>query len=144
MSETPPQGPAPSNPPPASASPDPYGLGPTSMGMAAHVAGALSYIFGWITGLIFFLAERDNKFVRFHAMQSILLSLTFIVLWFIFYVLLIPMLLSGLGGLLLLMPFVWLLGFALVIVCIVQAATGKWFKLPLIGEIAMKQSGGQG
>ena len=37
------------------------------------VAGALCYAFGWITGLVFFLIEKNDDFVRFHAMQSIIL-----------------------------------------------------------------------
>jgi uncharacterized membrane protein len=48
--------------------------GPTSMGIDANIAAGLSYIVGWITGLIFFLMEKQNRFVRFHAMQSILFS----------------------------------------------------------------------
>jgi hypothetical protein len=44
----------------------------TSLGMRARSAGLLCYLFGWVTGLIFFLLERESRFVRFHAMQSIL------------------------------------------------------------------------
>src|SRR5436853_7023740 len=46
-------------------------LGPTSMGMQPNVEAGLSYVFFWVTGLIFFLMEKQNRFVRFHAMQSI-------------------------------------------------------------------------
>lgn len=44
----------------------------TSTGLRANVAGLLCYVLGWISGLIFILIERDNKFVRFHAMQSLI------------------------------------------------------------------------
>src|SRR5215472_15274355 len=44
----------------------------TSLGIRARTAGLLCYLFGWVTGLIFFLLEKENHFVRFHAMQSIL------------------------------------------------------------------------
>ena len=47
-------------------------LGTTSTGIQPNVAGLLSYLLGWVTGLIFFLIEKDNKFVRFHAMQSMI------------------------------------------------------------------------
>ena len=50
-------------PPMGSASP----LGPTSMGMDAKTAAGLSYLGIWITGLIFFLMEKQNRFLRFHA-----------------------------------------------------------------------------
>ena len=62
-----PQGPY-GAPPMGTASP----LGPTSMGMQPNVEAGLSYVLTWVTGLIFFLMEKQNRFVRFHAMQSIL------------------------------------------------------------------------
>lgn len=42
----------------------------SSTGLDSNIAGALSYLFGFITGLIFFLIEQDDEFVRFHAAQS--------------------------------------------------------------------------
>ena len=55
----------------------------TSTGLEANLAAALSYLVGFVTGIIFLLVEKDNKFVRFHAMQSILLSAGFTVLWIV-------------------------------------------------------------
>lgn len=49
-------------------------------GLENNVAGALAYIGGFVTGLIFFFANEENKFVRFHALQSILLSLPLFIL----------------------------------------------------------------
>lgn len=40
-------------------------------GLDGNVAGALSYLFGMVSGLIFYLIEKDNPFVRWHAVQSI-------------------------------------------------------------------------
>ena len=51
---------------------DQVDLGKSSTGLDAKVAGLLCYVVGWVTGLIFFLIEKENKFVRFHAMQSII------------------------------------------------------------------------
>src|SRR6187402_569105 len=45
----------------------------TSTGFDANVAAALAYLVGFVTGIIFLLVEKENKFVRFHAMQSTLL-----------------------------------------------------------------------
>ena len=45
----------------------------TSTGLDANLAAALSYLVGFVTGIIFLLVEKENKFVRFHAMQSTLL-----------------------------------------------------------------------
>ena len=44
----------------------------TSTGLTENVAGLLCYVLAWVTGLIFILIENENKFVRFHAMQSII------------------------------------------------------------------------
>jgi uncharacterized membrane protein len=45
----------------------------TASGFDQNVAAALAYSLGWVTGVIFFMTEPHNKFVRFHAMQSMLL-----------------------------------------------------------------------
>ncbi len=118
------------------------------MGMAPTAAAAISYVFGWVTGLIFFLSEKTNKFVRFHAMQSILLSVVLMVLWFVVFM--ISLFAIGTatqtGGFMFIaiscLSWIVLLGYlVLLVVCIIQAATGKWFKLPIIGDFAAKQAG---
>ena len=42
----------------------------TSLGISENAAGALSYLLGFVTGLIFYFVEDKNEFVRFHAIQS--------------------------------------------------------------------------
>lgn len=135
--------------------PDPYGLGPTSMGMAPTAAAALSYVFGWITGLIFFLSEKTNKYVRFHAMQSILMSVAwtvFVIIWYVvMFIVLAGAAATGEAGaagggfvVFIMTCLMWIFGlgfFILWLICLIQAATGKWFKLPVIGDIAAKQAG---
>ena len=102
----------------------------TSTGMTQNVAGLLCYLAGWITGLIFFLIEKENRFVRFHAMQSIItfgsLTVLFMVLGFI------PIL----GWML--MPVLAILQLILWIVLMVKAYQGQLFKLPMIGDLAEK------
>ena len=104
-------------------------LGKSSTGLDANVAGMLAYIGSLVTGIVFFLIEKDNKFVKFHAMQSILLSAALFVLLVVLVV--VPVLI----------PLVNLAGLVLWILCMVQAFQGKWFKLPVIGDIAAKQAG---
>ena len=43
----------------------------TTTGMEPNLEGLLCYVLGWITGLIFLIIEKENQFVRFHAVQSI-------------------------------------------------------------------------
>lgn len=102
----------------------------TAAGMNQNVAGLLCYLAGWITGLVFFLIEKENKFVRFHAMQSIItfgaLTVLFMVLGFIPFV----------GGII--MPFLGLAQLVLWILLMVKAYNGVYFKLPVIGDLAEK------
>ncbi len=60
---SPPPSPEPAGPPPASGS-----------GLPENVAGALSYLLGPITGVVFFVIDRERPFVRFHAAQCIVLT----------------------------------------------------------------------
>jgi uncharacterized membrane protein len=115
-------------------------LGPTSMGMQANVAAGLSYIVGWVTGLIFFLSEKQNQFVRFNAMQSILFSGGLTVLYIIIEVLTFVFAAANIGILALLLGCLfWLVGlaaFVVWIILLINAFQGKKFKLPVIGDYA--------
>src|SRR5262245_54059556 len=63
------------NPPPVQTSSQPPAqTAKSSTGLDENIAALLSYVAGWITGLVFFLIEKDSRLVRFHAMQSLILS----------------------------------------------------------------------
>ena len=111
---------------------DKKNLGETSIGMQPNLAALLSYLLGWITGLIFYLVEKKNKFVRFHAMQSILV---FGGLAVINIVLLVVPVLGVLLGLLLSIT-----GIILWVILMIKAYQGDYFKLPIVGDIAEKNS----
>ena len=104
----------------------------TSLGLNQNITALLCYLIGWISGLIILLLEKDNKYVRFHAMQSIL----------VFGGLTIISLLIG-GALLFfifLIPILNILGIVLWILLMVKAYQGEYFKLPLVGDQAEKLS----
>lgn len=107
--------------------------GKTSMGLEPNLAGLLCYVLGWVTGLIFFILEKENQFVRFHAMQSIVtfgaLTVVSIILSFI------PFIGWILGWLL------SVLGFILWIILMIKAYQGQRYKLPWAGNFAEKQVG---
>lgn len=118
--------------------------GPTSTGIPANVAGALAYLLGPITGILFYLLEKDNRFVRFHAAQSIVVWLVMIVVSVVLAVLstvlgfipligwLVAMLLSfGLS----------IFSFALWIFLMWQAFQGKEFEVPIAGGFARRMIG---
>lgn len=103
----------------------------TNLGMEENIAGLLTYIAGFVTGIIFLILEKENKFVRFHAMQSIAVSVAMIVLSVVLsFIPLIGWLLS-----LLLAPA----SFILWILLMFKAYKGELFKLPLLGDIAESQ-----
>jgi uncharacterized membrane protein len=112
--------------------------GKTETGLEPNVAGLLCYVLGWVTGLVFLLMEKKDKFVRFHAIQSIIVfgafNIVFVILW-IFT----------------LIPFVWIFFLVLVyivgvfalilwIVLMLKAYAGKKYKLPIAGDIAAKNA----
>jgi len=98
------------------------------LGMKSNVAAALSYFLGFFTGVIFYLASKGNKFVRFNAVQSICLSIGAIVIGTVF---------SGVPTLATILN----IGiFILWIVLMIRAGQGKYLRLPLIGNFAEKQS----
>ncbi len=56
----------------------PTGGNKTSSGLDQNLAGALAYLLGPITGILFLVLEKENRFVRFHAMQSTILGVGWI------------------------------------------------------------------
>ena len=48
--------------------------GPTSITITANTAAGFSYLFWWVSGLLVYFNERRNRYVRFHAVQSIILT----------------------------------------------------------------------
>jgi uncharacterized membrane protein len=129
--------------------PPPGQIGKSSTGLDENIAAVLSYVFGWVSGLVFFLMEKDSKLVRFHAMQSILFCVVVAVLGIALWVVTFLFLLVGamlpdiMGSLLALLgTFIWVVfSVALVIawiLCLVRAYQGQFFKLPVIGNMAEK------
>ena len=113
-------------------------LGKCSTGIQPNVAALLSYLIGFITGIIFYLMEKENKFVRFHAMQSILvfgtltaihLANAYVLCFFIPWM--VRSLISAIVG---------LGGLGLWIVLMIKAYQGEEFKLPIAGDIAEKKA----
>jgi len=103
----------------------------TSSGLQPNIAALLSYLFGFITGIIFLLISKD-KYVRFHAFQSTFLSGALLVLSTL--VGFAPFIGDAFS------PLINLAGFILTIILMVKAYQGEKFKLPVIGDYAEKYS----
>lgn len=108
----------------------------SSTGLEENIAGLLCYLVAPLSGLVFFLIEKESRFVRFHAVQSMLLFLLLYVVQFIIGMTLgrIPLIgwLFGLvAWLIILVPWLLLMW---------RAYEGKRFKVPFIGDIAETQA----
>ena len=139
------------NEPPVQVSSQPPAVAKSSTGLEENVAALLSYVFGWISGLIFFLMEKDSRLVRFHAMQSILLNATFIVVLIALYIAwavvvivlgMISDVLAPIGGLLFgLLILVFFIAIVIAwVMCLIKAYGQQYFKLPVLGNFAEKFS----
>jgi uncharacterized membrane protein len=101
----------------------------TSTGLDANLAAALTYLVGFVTGVIFLLVEKENRYVRFHAMQSTLLFLGIVILDILLQI--VPIL-GALVVFLLVIPasaILWLF-------LMYKAYQGEEYKLPFVGQIA--------
>lgn len=104
------------------------GKGNTSLGLHENVEALLCYVLGWLTGIVFLLLEKENRFVRFHAMQSLMVFLgLFILSLFAGVVPIIGSLIS-----ILILPVSILLWILLMF----KAYQGEKYKLPWVGDFA--------
>ena len=142
------------NPPPAASPGSNPPSGTTGSGLDPKIAAALSYI--WIVGLVFFFIEKENRFVRFHALQSIIFGIANIVIMGVLAVLAVILTFAfsiggaviggGIGALVHLFVWLiwlifWLLGLIFLIGFVfaaIKAYQGEKFKLPIVGNMAEK------
>ena len=106
--------------------------GKSSLKMEANMAALLSYLLGFISGVIIYALEKENKFVRFHAMQSI------VVFALLFVLNIVTKALPFIGWLV--TSLLGITGIILWIILMIKAYQGEYFKLPFAGEIAEKNS----
>lgn len=121
---------------------------PSSMDLPPNVAAAIACI-PLVGGLIFYFLEKQNGFVRFYAMQSIIFGLA----WLLFNI--VSAVISAvfgaipaIGGILV---FFWSIIAALIhiafvvlwIIATVKAFTGAHWEIPYVGAMARKQIEGR-
>jgi uncharacterized membrane protein len=137
-------------PPPPPPQPGMYAQTPApaaNAGLTPNVAGALTYLVGAITGILFLVIDpfKSDRFVRFHAFQSIFFNLAWIAFWIVwtiiglvlsavshglFFIIQLPInLIISIGGL-----CAW-------IYLMYTAYQGKMVQLPVIGPMAATQAG---
>lgn len=115
--------------------------------MTSNVAAALSYLLGFITGIIFLVIEpyRRDPFVRFHAFQSIFLSAALVIISIIWSTVFGALFFASFGILWSFLGLIWILiriaFFVLWLLMMYKAYNNERFLLPFIGPIAAKQAG---
>jgi uncharacterized membrane protein len=128
----------------ATSTPTPGGPG-TNLGLEPNIAGLLCYVpccVGLVFSVVAAIVEKQSRFVRFHAFQSLLLHAIFIVLWIGIMMVNIVLGFVGLGIVSLLVQLVmWVVGLALLglaIFLMIKANLGEEFELPVIGPMARR------
>jgi uncharacterized membrane protein len=127
--------------------------GKSALGLDGNLAAALGYPIG-IIAIICLIMEKENRFVKFHALQSILLHVGFIVVAIAVWIIGIVLLIAGAaasaasgsgaaGGIVgMLFGLIWLVVIVAYVGGLIFAAVksygGAYFKLPVIGNIAEK------
>lgn len=133
------------NPPMNPLPPPGVGVSP-AVGMTDNMAGALCYLFGFITGILFLVLApyNQNREIRFHAFQSIFLNVAWIALWIVLTIVMIPLAYIPLLGVFLsiaLHAALGLGGFILWLYMMFKTYNGEKIVLPVIGPMAEKQAG---
>lgn len=129
--------------------------GKSALGLDGNVAALLGYII-WVIALISVIMEKENRFVRFHAIQALLFNAAFIVLYIVLAILQVVIMAVSVGaaaaagdaggaiGLILwlislliwmVVPIIMLIG---IILAAIKAYQGQMYKLPIIGNMAEK------
>jgi uncharacterized membrane protein len=116
-------------------------------GMTSNTAAALAYILGALTGVLFLVLDpyKNDRFVRFHALQSIFFSLACIAFWIVWSIVWGILISATAGfGALVDLPLILLISlgiFGYWIFLMFQAYSNRQYKIPFIGEMAAKQLG---
>ena len=110
-------------------------------GLDPKVAGALTYVFTFVTGIIFLLIEKDDDYVRFHAGQAVAFGVAVVAAWIALTIAsIILVLIPWIGPILITLASVviWVGALVLWIVLMVKAYQGERFQLPFLGDLGQK------
>lgn len=108
--------------------------------MDPKLAGLLAYLIPPLTGIIFLLIEKSNAVVRWHAAQSTVFGIAWIVLWVVFTIVstilgtVIPVI-GAIAGFL-----IWIIlalgGFVIWVICLIKGYSGEMWRMPLLAPYA--------
>ena len=105
--------------------------GRSSLNMNENIVALIAYLFGWVSGLILFLLEKESRFVRFHALQSLVffggMSL---ILGVLVRIPVIGWVIAIIGG---------IISFGFWIIGMINAYRGEMYRFPVVGDFAARQ-----
>ena len=109
----------------------------SSTGMEPKVAVLVSHVgfligAGWLSGLIIYLLEKENRFVKFHAMQSIVIGVAEVIAYIIAAILTVVVI----GAFC--FPVIWIAALVIRIIIVMKANNGEYYKFPWFGGMADK------
>ena len=104
------------------------GMEPKVAVLVAHCGFLIGV--GWLSGLIIYLIEKENKFVRFHAMQSLVIGVAEVILYIIASLLTLVVI----GAFC--FPVIWIAALVIRIIIIMKANQGEYYKFPWLGNMA--------
>ncbi len=111
----------------------------SSTGLDPKVANLLAYLFSWLGGLIIWLIEKENKFVKWNALQALILGICDAIVWVVFWGILNVTTVFFVG------PVFYIIGWILYlaiwvfrIIAIVMGFQGKTFRIPGISSLTDK------
>ena len=105
--------------------------GRSSLNISENVAALIAYLFGWLSGLIIFLVEKESRFVRFHALQSLIFfGAMSLIIGILGRVPVIGWVFASAGG---------ILSFGFWIIGMIKAYRGELYRFPIVGDFAAGQ-----
>lgn len=105
--------------------------GRSSLNMSENIAALIAYLFGWLSGLIIFLVEKESRFVRFHALQSLIFFAAMsLIIGVLGRIPVIGWVFAAAGG---------ILTFGFWIIGMIKAYRGELYRFPIVGDIAAGQ-----
>lgn len=129
--------------------------GASAIGLDGNLAAALGYPIG-IIAIISLIMEKDNRFVRFHALQAILLHVAFMVVAFALWMISLVLIIAGItvssgksgeigGWFSIFIGVIWIIVTAAymgtLIFAAIRAYRGKGLVLPMVGAMAQRWAG---
>lgn len=111
----------------------------TELGLSENVEGVLCYSVGFVTGIIFLFLEDDNKFIKFHALQS---TIAFLPLFIIYVAIMFLPMVGFIMDMMywpIVVPILSLLIIIFWLFLMYKAFIGERYKLPIIGDFIEKQ-----